>query len=359
MAGSPHFVENKLAELFGFEYTVMLGRARSGLAALIEVLRDGSDNPVPVILPENICPVLVTAIRAGGGYAVPVPVSPKTGLPDDKDFIKTINTLEKPGIVMPTHLYGFEGNYVQTMQLAREKNWFILENDTNAIRLESTSTADALLVSFGYAKPIEIGTGGALLTNDGALARTLQQRVSGYVILDDNARKKEEDCMLRRRVLRAGQTTSDTLEQICEVETGLSCFRFDGAHSDLLLQKLDQFPEERARRVVLCDLWDRALAPLDRILEPVPLAQPVPWRLIRRVQVGRDHFAQRLWHNDIDAGINYRSLWREVPGGYLTGTPTEPDLWGEQVLNLWVTENYNRERIKMAGQLLEEAANEL
>lgn len=164
MAGPVHVhapvLESKLARLFGFEYTVMLGRARSGLAALIEIFRDGQNNPVAVILPENICPVLVTAIRAGGGYAVPVPVSAETGLPDDGAFVKAMNDIDAPGIVMPTHLYGFEGEYPQTVTLARSKNWFILENDANATRIGGGTFGDALLVSFGYAKPIEIGSGG-------------------------------------------------------------------------------------------------------------------------------------------------------------------------------------------------------
>lgn len=201
--------------------------------------------------------------------------------------------------------------------------------------------------------------GGAILTNDGALFRALERRVSTYGLVDDDARAKEEDCMLKRRLLRTGQETSDTLEDICKVETELSCFRFEKKNTDQLLKKLDQFPEERARRVALRDLWDDALRPLDEVLQPVKLKQPVPWRIIRRVTSGRDRFAQILRENDVDAGINYRSLWREVPAGYLSGAPSSPDLWGDRVLNLWVTENYDKKRISLATDLLREAADEL
>ncbi len=355
-------LEQRLAHLFGFEYTVMLGRARSGLVALIETLNDIDNTPVPVLIPENICPALVTAIRAGGGTAITVPVSPENGLPDDQTFVRTMDSVEKPGIVSPTHLYGFLGDYPQTIKLARKKGWFILENDTNGLRIQSKESpfGDALLVSFGYAKPIEIGSGGALLTNDPLLAKVIDRRVSSYPLLDDSARVLEEETMLKRRSLRNMQGTSDqVLEQICHTETALSRFRFDHNSVDLLLTKLDQFPNDRARRCERRDHWDQALAPLDKILQPVTLKQPVPWRVIRRIPKGRNHFAQSLREHNIDAGINYRSLWRELPSHYLNGKPSSSDIWGDTVLNLWVTKDYDQAHIKQATDILMEAADEL
>ncbi len=355
-------LEQRLARLFGFEYTVMLGRARSGLVALIETVHDVYKPSVPVLLPENICPVLVTAIRAGGGTAVTVPVSPENGLPTDQAFIQVMNRTDNPGIIIPTHLYGFQGHYPETVKLAREKGWFILENDANAIRIQNNDRpfGDALLVSFGYAKPIEAGSGGALLTNDLSLAKTLQKRVDSYAFLDDRALALEEDTMLKRRALRNAQGDSaKLLDQICQTETDLSCFRFDHKNTDHLLAILDHFPEERTKRIEKNALWNQALAPLDNILQPVKLKQPVPWRHIRNVPNRRHHFAQSLWKCNMDAGINYRSLWRELPTGYLTGTPSSSDLWGESVLNLWVTKDYDQMHIKQAAEILMEAADEL
>ncbi|MBL4894559.1 MAG: DegT/DnrJ/EryC1/StrS family aminotransferase [Emcibacter sp.] len=350
-------LEKKLARDFGYDHAVMLGRARSGLVALLEVFQDKTAAPTPVLLPENICPVLVTAIRAGGGCAVPVPVSPLTGLPDDTAFVAAMEQIETPGIVSPTHLYGFEGVYPQTIKLARQKGWFILENDANAIRMQSDSApfGDALLVSFGYAKPIEVGTGGAFLTNDPVLAQALRDRVSTYDLLDSAAQMQEEECMLKRRAIRATlDTGSAELARICDMETSLSRFRFDETSRDQLMDKLNHFPREKERRIEQRDLWDRALAPLDDILLPVPLNQPVPWRVIRNCPDYRDHFTHALWHHNLDAGINYRSLWREVPKNYLSGSPKLPDHWGENVINLWLTPDYDRNKIYHATQYLME-----
>ena len=351
-------IEHKLAHLFGYDHVVMLGRARSGLVALLEVFQGEN---IPVLLPENICPVLVTAIRAGGGIAVTVPVSPETGLTDDATFVKAMNRFETPGIISPTHLYGFQGEYPRTIKLAREKGWFILENDANATRFGTSGAfGDALLVSFGYAKPIEIGTGGALLTNDVSLAHHVAERVSGYDVLNNPAQKREEDCMLERRAIRQNlDINAEALRRICELETNLSRFRFDEKNSEHLNLKFDQFPDELARRMEQRDIWDRVLTPLDEILQPIALQQPVPWRIIRRLPQNRDHFTRKLWANGMDAGINYRSLWRELPPDYLTGLPSSPDLWGDRVLNLWATKDYDKTRIEKTAHLLMEAAHEL
>ncbi len=355
-------LESKLAETFGFEHVVMLGRARSGLVALLELFREGSDQPIPVLLPENICPILVTAIRAGGGIAVTIPVSPLTGLPEDQEFVHAMKNSSKCGIVMPVHLYGFLGEYPETVKYARKKGWFILENDTNVVRSQSQEKAfgDALLVSFGYAKPLEVGRGGALLTNDPLLAQRLRQHVGTYRVLDKKALAMEEQIMLKRRAIRGRLVTnSDELIQICSEEVNLAKFDFDPKDTDKILVKISSFPQENEKRLECRDLWEHALAGMEDIFQPIPLKQPVPWRVIRRIPRQRDHFAQALWAQKIDAGINYRSLWREMPSSYLSGDNSVRDKWGDEVLNLWVTEDYNKLKIKNAGEILMEVANEI
>ncbi|MCF8473600.1 MAG: DegT/DnrJ/EryC1/StrS family aminotransferase [Emcibacter sp.] len=362
---TPYVLERTIANRFGFEYAVMFGRARSGLVALIEILRTGSERPFPVLLPENICPVLVSAIQTAGGKTVTVPVSPMTGLPDDQSFVEVMKQCHDVGIVMPTHLYGFQTNYPETIKYARQNGWFILENDTNVVQMDNQEKVfgDALLLSFGYAKPIEVGAGGALLTNDISLALNLQKQMSSYGVLHEKTQTLEAECMMKRRAMR-GQldVNSDDLKQICRTEQSLCRFQFDKKLSELLLSKLDQFPDERKRRQESRILWDESLKPLDKILEPIPLKQPVPWRIMRRAPNGRDYLAKALWNQNMDAGINYRSLWREMPPSYLSGylrkeKPTS-DIWGDVVLNLWVTEEYDRNKIEQAVNILSEAAHD-
>lgn len=164
--------------------------------------------------------------------------------------------------------------------------------------------------------------------------------------------------MLDRRTLRNSQASPDQketeLERIFHQERTLCRYRYEGVEGERLMIALENFPLERERRLKRKEIWDRTLAPLDDFLLPVPLAQPVPWRVIRRVPVHRDLVAQTLWRHKIDAGINYRSLWREVPAAYLCGSRPLTDVWGDTVLNLWVTEGYDENRIAQAGRYLRE-----
>jgi len=362
MPSAINALKEKLSCAFGYDHVVMLGRARSGYAALVEILSMDMDSPLPVLIPENICPAVATAIRAGGGRPVTVPVSAQSGLPDDDVFAHVLKGINQTGIFSPAHLYGFQGDYPKTLKLAHEKGWFILENDSNAIRMNCTETAfgDGLLVSFGYAKPIEAGSGGVFFTNDPALAQDMTAKVADYKMLDDTAHAQEEGCMLQRRKLRHKMdVNSPELRHLCKHEESLSRFSFNESQCDILMKKLSEFPIERNRRLALRHMWDQALKPLNDIFCPVPLKQPVPWRLIRSLAQKRDIYADILRQGNIDAGINYRSLWRELPADYLSGQPTLPDLWGDRVLNLWLTDDYDSRKIEKAANFLEKAAYDL
>lgn len=363
-------LEEKIAPLFGFDHGLLLGRARSSLVALIKILHNKDTLPLPVVLPENICSALVTAIRAGGGQAIPVPVSGDTGLPTDQAFAQTMEQTKGNGIFMPVHLYGFQCPYPQAIAKAREKGWFILENDACATRFQNPHTrptppapyGDALLVSFGYAKPIEHGSAGALLSNDPALIKSLREASRAFPPMLDKDKAAEQNCMLARRALRNGQMPQnqmiDTVGKICRIEEGLSSFSFNPEDIDALSPLLDAFPEQLRQRRERKLYWDIALEPLKDILKPVSLEQPVPWRLIRTVKTSRDSFTEALWRSGFDAGINYRSLWQEVPAHYLQGKQSKSDIWGDSVLNLWLTEGYNEERINRAVDVLKGVADE-
>ena len=345
---------------------VLAGRARSAIVALVEILRrDGKK--YSVVLPENICPAVATSIKAAGGRIVPVAVSPKTGLPSDEDYLEKINNIDGDGMFMPTYLYGFFAQYPKSIKQAKKRAWFVLENDTSATCSNLVGSAnalargcDGLLVSFGYAKPVEFGVGGAILLHDVDLAKEIAARIATYPIIDPVAETLEEECMLARRKFRqAGdENISVKLTEVITQEENLTRFSLSPEQSNALLETLSGMGALTKQRLELLNLWDGALAPLNSALLPVALPQPMPWRVIRVVENNRNKYANALREAGFDAGVNYPSLWGQVPEGYLTGEKPDSDPWGDTVLNLWLSNDYNAERINQAAAILQKVMDD-
>lgn len=353
-------LETRIANLFGYSDAVLFGRARSGVAALLDVLDMSKDSSF--IMPANICPSLLLAVHSCGARVSLADVSESNGLASDVALVEAMMQAKRPGVVMPTHLYGFVQSYPQTVAQARAHGWFVLENDTIATKARSDGAehaafGDALLVSFGYAKAIEAGGGGALLTDDIALARELRSREHGFPMLDDAALKAEEEFMLLGRRLRNNQLleigpTGHEVEKLLFERVPGCQYRFPEKLEAPLSVALKGFPDVVEHRCRQVEMWNRFLAPFDDDLL-VPQADcVVPWRLIRRVPGIRDKIVAALRNDGINAGTNFPPLTSSFPALFAGKRYEGAEQWGREVLNLWVTPAYNTERMKRATGII-------
>jgi dTDP-4-amino-4,6-dideoxygalactose transaminase len=102
-------VKTSVAKFFGFSSAVISGRARSTITALLETLR--GENEVPFIVPSNACPSIVAEGATPNAKIMAVDIEKETGLPSDESFVLAIQRVDRPGVVMPTHLCGFYRDY--------------------------------------------------------------------------------------------------------------------------------------------------------------------------------------------------------------------------------------------------------
>ena len=361
-------LSRRLAGLFGCRHGVLFGRARSGLAVLLDIL-SGAGAPLEVILPSNICPAVALAVHAAGARVRLATVSSHTGLAPDAVLAGLVARGPVSGVVMVAHLYGFVADYPETRQVARARGWLILENDSvatkagwspgEALRVPVPPVfSDAVLVSFGYAKTIDAGGGGAVLTDDPALARELAARAAALPVPDAAAGAREQWFMALHRSLRqgppGGPPLTGLIETLLPAEASGLRLGFPGSLAGPLVRALDGLPAAVAGRRAVAAAWARALAGLAPALETPPVAQPVPWRLIRRVPHGRrDRVVAALRTAGLDAGTNYPPLNTAYPHWFGAECGEEAAAWGREVLNLWVTNDTTPERVRQAAELIE------
>lgn len=346
----------RLARLFGREHAILVGRGRAALLALVEEL--GGEG-LPVLLPSNICPAVLAAIVGSGARPILVPVSPQDGIAGDDRFAEVLRRAEgRSGIAMPAHLYGQWSAYPETARLAREKGWFLLENDSLATLAVGggarAAVGDAVLVSFGSGKTIDAGQGGAILTDDAVLARALAQRAAGWPALAAEDEAVEHNLTLARRALRA-LGRADLSEPLLSLDLGRLRHGWAPDYLEALERALDRFEADCERRRERFEAWQHALRPFEGVLMVPSAAPAAPWRLVCRVADPRrrDAVATALREGGIDVGINFPPLTEGFPD--LLRGQEHPDAvtWGRAVFNLWLSPAYDDSRIAAAAAILE------
>lgn len=361
MKNSHHKLEARVANLFGYSEAVLFGRARSGVVALLDVLGFGQE--APFVMPSNLCSSFLMAILSSGVKVELAEVSPHNGLASDRTLVDVMKQSSVPGLVMPAHLYGFVQPYEQTLSYAKAHNWFVLENDTIATQVRfggasRSAFGDALLVSFGYAKTIEAGGGGALLTDDVALASELRLRANSFMPLDEAAKRAETEFMLFERHLRNevdqknGPTIQDRermlFSRVPECRHGFPESLLEPLAS--AINELQTTLEFKRNQV---ENWNRCLEPFNHILLPPDINCEVPWRLIRRVPNVRNKIVPCLRNYGFDAGTNFPPLTASFPSLISTRPMNGAENWGSEVLNLWLSSEYDSSRMNQLVESVE------
>ena len=337
----------RVAAQFGYDHAVLFGRARAGLAAVLEIVGG------PLIVPSNICPAVLAAARAAGVAVRVAPVSRATGLVADAALAEMVSRETSRGVVMVAHLYGFVADYPRTRRAAAANGWLVLENDSVAVKATVPAAfGDVLLTSFGYAKTIDAGGGGAVLTNDSVLARTLAALAAAMAPLDAMAEAREAWFMAMHRQLRQGPPGAAPMTSVIEALMPAELFDvrlgFPERLRAPLALALARLPAMVDSRREVAARWNAALAPLASGLVAPPVAQPVPWRLIRRVPGRRDAVVAALRAAGHDAGTNFPPLAAAFPRLLADQVYDEATAWGDEVLNLWVSPDYDAARIAAA-----------
>tara|TARA_E500000331_G_scaffold163757_1_gene158731 strand:- start:5552 stop:6658 length:1107 start_codon:yes stop_codon:yes gene_type:complete len=354
-------LKRDLAELFGYAHAVLLGRARSGITALFEVM--GTHRDFTFVIPSNICPPILIAGIGAGAQITLADVDPTSGLASDETLASAILAATGQGVVMPTHLYGFVQEYPKTVEVARRRGWFVLENDCVATSARMSANAskrafgDGLIVSFGPGKTLDAaGGGGVFLTDDSQLADQLQEREALYPAFDKVAREREELIVLQRRRLlnqRASMSKESPLvERLLFEELGDLRYGFSDDLTAPLQKALSGLRQRVESRLERLEWWYQALKPCEQFAATPTLEHVTPWRAIRRVQNFRDEIVDVLREAQLDAGTNYQPLTANFPVLLANRDQPGAESWGREVLNLWVSEDYDREKIDRAAGVI-------
>jgi dTDP-4-amino-4,6-dideoxygalactose transaminase len=282
---STQFIMGEELTAFEREFAAFCGTSEcvgvdSGLSALELVLRAWGIGPGDeIITGAHTYIATVTAISMIGAEPVLVEVDPQTYLFDPRTIEAAITPRTRA--IIPVHIYGQTVDMDPVMEIAQRHNLLVLED---ACQAHGARYHDRRAGSLGHAAAFSFypgknlgaaGDGGAITTNDAALAAKLR--------------------MLRNY----GQTVKYHHETL-----GFNR-RLDSLQAAILRVKLQRLDDWNAGRRRVADAYLRELADLPLVLPAVGADNEPVWHLFVVRAADRDGVQAHLRAAGVDAGLHY------------------------------------------------------
>ena len=282
LGGEVSAFEREWADYCGVAHAVGVGNGTDAIEIALRALGIGRGDSV--ITTSNTAVATVAAIERAGASALLVDVDENslTLSPEGLEQALAEDREHRVKAIIPVHLYGQPADMPAILALARKHNLRVIEDCAQAhgamIGDRKVATwGDVAAFSFYPTKNLAaLGDGGAVVTNDEALAtRVRELRTYGW----------------RHRYISE--------------EPGINS-RLDEIQAAILRVQLRYLDEENARRAELARQYDHSLGPLTELRLPCPAAEA---RHVYHQYVihsaRRDALRDRLRHEHIETAILY------------------------------------------------------
>jgi len=257
--------------------------------------------------------------------------------------------------VIAVHSYGTPCRIKQIEEICFNHNVLLIED----LAVAQGATIDGInvgrfgdvsIVSFGTGKIIDVGHGGAILTNDYTLVKKLEKLINDLDVLDDTSKNKIEQVSQLHTDLYNTSYGNNLNSFAAQFKTGALgakehyYYSYDSSYSNRIINELDDLSQNINDRLTKSTYLSNLLSDIPNIL--ISKIQPgtVPWRVNIFIEKGRDFVLRLLlakgykvssWQPSVDLFFENRKE---------SGVETPISDWlGDRVLNLWVNSESDAE----------------
>ena len=314
-------LERQLTEYFGVQKTLLTHSGRTGIYFLLKALPQKK-----VYLPAYNCWAVTEAAQYAGKEIEYVDIS----LGDyNMDIAKLRACLEPDSIILATHQFGIPCDIEAIIELARERNCIVIEDNAAAFGAEikgkkTGSFGSAGVVSFEHSKTVVSGKGGAILFNDLELYRKVRAVYDKEVAKPGFLQSLKWMLIplaysyathrftyrvtyaLFQRIRGANRSTA-----ACDLTPENESYRFgfDDRRAKLVSLNLERLPGIMAKRGLVSDFYLNHIAGSARIVTPV-IADGVKLSMvkfpIRLNGADRQYFYDRCIEKGVDLGFLFQ-----------------------------------------------------
>ncbi|PCJ89773.1 MAG: hypothetical protein COA57_01050 [Flavobacteriales bacterium] len=183
---------------------IYAGRGSTALWAILKAHNSSSSNG-KILVPANICEIVIPIIKNAGMKPVYYDVDPIQGNADINHIQDAFTGDEK--ILLAVHNFGTPLPIKQIAVWAKNQNVFLIEDVCNALGANYENKplgtlGDAAIFSFGYAKIIEKKTGGALLIKNNKLKKVVNNTLTTLPIYNSQHHHFDQKFQIKLKEIR-------------------------------------------------------------------------------------------------------------------------------------------------------------
>jgi dTDP-4-amino-4,6-dideoxygalactose transaminase len=336
-----------LCQLTGRNNAVLAGRATAGIMAALRVW--GIENEW-VLLPANICYIVLWGVLQTGNYPVLIDVDPETANISMKSLLSC--NITNPAAIIVTHMYGLGAPIAAIMEWAQRTGTRVIEDATLALGANvdgrpAGSWGELSVLSFGSGKIIDIGLGGALLSDDPVFSRSVEQELGE---LPAWSKRLEELNRQWLEIYWAFHQFEDVNKDLLTLYPGLyqiynplTGFQVPESYWDRLLKPLRSLPTNLDRRRKMTSILESQLAglPIRKLVTP---NGSILWKYPLLVSPNdRNHLLDYLWQQDVGLATRWYPSIRIMLKALGTQAPDQEtpgaDRLAAEIINLCIDSN--------------------
>jgi UDP-4-amino-4,6-dideoxy-N-acetyl-beta-L-altrosamine transaminase len=310
--------EQALAAVTGAKHAIACSNGTAALHLAVRALNLGPGTTT--IVPAVTFLATANAVRLNGGDVVFSDVDPDTGLMRAQDLTDALARCPDgaANAVINVHLAGQCGDLAEINALARRHRLRIVEDACHAIgttyasggRIGDNGFSDLTCFSFHPVKTIAMGEGGALTTNDGALAKIIARDRSHGMTRDPRDFTLADEAFDER---------NEAQPWYYEMESPGLNYRIPDILCALGISQLKKLERFTARRRDLVARYDTELKRLSPLIKPLTRTPGVAtaWHLyvalidFRALRVDRGTIMRRLAAQGIGTQVHYLPVYRQ------------------------------------------------
>ena len=346
--------EKTLAALHGRKHCVLTGRGATALWATYSTIPP--DRP-KILLPAMVCLSPMFCVHYADKIPVFADVQESDGTIDPVAVESLLSSDDKIGAVLAVHLYGHPASMEKLQAICRRHDVLLIEDAAQSMggRFSDNrllgSVGDVSILSFGHTKILDIGGGGALLTDDDRIAGQTRELVAPLPETSpENKQLSQLYGKLYYPIWEAGRYDPrffTLFDNFPELFKPLYFSRIQKDTAAAMLNAAALIEEEVKARIGLAREYEQALGGYEHVRLMKPDGPGVPWRMTFRFNAAlRDSFLDRVRQAGFDISSWYPLIVDWTPSGREQGREAFPvaSMLEKEVVNLWVTDEYRQGR---------------
>ena len=349
-------LERKLADFHERKHCILTGR---GATAMYIAYNQIVGNRGYVVMPATLCASPAYTAMASGYKTLFCDTSEETLQMSTKYLDALLQSYSDISVIVMVHMYGRPADVEGILALAERYKIPVIEDAAQALGVKcgskmAGSFGDVSVLSFGHTKILDVGWGGALLTDDDDLYRRMKKVELDLPERPNNIHDRFNDYRYAYYTFQSESTSSsvgyESYYQLLNSFDDIYVFKFDSKwceNIEIEFSKLEGLVDKRRENE---DLYYKLLGNQEYIILIPQIEGTVPWRFNVMLPEGRqERITQRLRQEGWDASNWYPSLTNY----FVNPEKCESaEKIGKTILNLWLTPDIDSDYIHGVSQSL-------